>query len=84
MLDAPRVYRPVSALADYTEIIGHCDAWVSAVMHRALWSRAETGARQSPVWVCLATRGSFGSTRPAILADVPGAPPGYFVEAVKA
>jgi hypothetical protein len=23
MLDAPRIYRPVSALADYTEIIGH-------------------------------------------------------------
>jgi len=28
MLDAPRIYRPVSTLADYTEIIGHWHAHV--------------------------------------------------------
>ena len=28
MLDAPRMYRPASALADYTEIIGHWHAQV--------------------------------------------------------
>jgi AraC-like DNA-binding protein len=32
MLDAPRVYRPVSALADYTEIIGH---WHADVGYRS-------------------------------------------------
>ena len=35
----------------------------SAATHRAHWSRAEAGPRQSPIWLCPATRGSVGSTR---------------------
>ena len=63
MRDAPRLYRPVSPLADYTEIIGH---WHGRVAYRS-----EPGNR----WKRWA--------HPAIPADVPGAPRGYFVEAIK-
>jgi hypothetical protein len=62
--DAPRIYRPVSPLTDYTEIIGHWHAHVAY--------RSEPGNR----WKRWA--------HPAIPADVPGAPRGYFVEAIKA
>ena len=50
MLDAPRVYRPVSALADYTEIIGHWHAHVGyrsrALPRGAITLIIDVGRRQ--------------------------------------
>jgi len=127
MLDAPRVYRPVSALADYTEIIGHWHADVGyrsrALPRGAITLVIDVGRRQQlDVYAAdgrarfmqkLGAPWVFGSDTPAALveghgwtatvtdmavpgnawkrwehpaipADVPGAPRGYFVEAMKA
>ena len=50
MLDAPRVYRPVSKLADYTEIIGHWHAHVGyrsrALPRGAITLIIDVGRRQ--------------------------------------
>ena len=50
MLDAPRIYRPVSALADYTEIIGHWHAHVGyrsrALPRGAITLIIDVGRRQ--------------------------------------
>ena len=50
MLDAPRMYRPVSALADYTEIIGHWHAHVGyrsrALPRGAITLIIDVGRRQ--------------------------------------
>ena len=50
MLDAPRIYRPVSTLADYTEIIGHWHAHVGyrsrALPRGAITLIIDVGRRQ--------------------------------------
>jgi hypothetical protein len=50
MLDAPRIYHPVSALADYTEIIGHWHAHVGyrsrALPRGAITLIIDVGRRQ--------------------------------------
>src|SRR5260370_11815402 len=50
MLDAPRIYHPVSALADYTEIIGHWHAHVGyrsrALPRGAITLIIDVGQRQ--------------------------------------
>lgn len=47
---------------DVDRLFARVDAF-SAGIHQAPWSRAEAGARQSPIWLYRATRGGVGNIR---------------------
>jgi hypothetical protein len=104
----PRLYQPVSPLADYVEYIGRWCSRGADYRSRALPRGAVTvifdiGHRQrlnfyaAPAalvedrgWTPTVTDAAEPGNRrnrwahPAVPADVPGAPRGYFVEAIKA